>query len=114
MREFSLTLWGRVRARRLRIYRAIVNSIWLLLAAVAVVNLAQWQAPGSAWGLTVVVGTYLPCWFVLSCGFYYGFFRCPSCDARFAPKFPPLWAPRRCQNCTFDIYTLKGANSSSN
>lgn len=114
VREFSLTSWVRARAHRLRIYRAIVNSIWLLLAAIVLINLARWNAPTSAWVLTLVTGVYLLCWFVLSCGFYYGFFRCPSCEARFAPRFPPLWAPRRCQNCTFDIYTLKRANSSSN
>lgn len=110
MREFSLTSWVRIRARRLRIYRALVNSIWLPLAAIALVHLAQWKAPPSAWMLTVVIGAYLLCWFVLSCGFYYGLFRCPSCGERFAPKFPPLWAPRRCQNCSFNIYTLSHAD----
>lgn len=111
MREFSLKSWFTTRAHRLRVYRIIVNSIWLLVAAIALVNLAHWKAPASAWVLTVFMGVYLLCWFVLTCGFYYGVFRCPSCDERFAPKFPPLWTPRRCQNCTFDIYTLTHANS---
>src|SRR6185312_11050881 len=111
VREFSLKSWVRTRAHRLRIYRAIVNSIWLLVAAITLINLAHWKAPASAWVLTLVLEAYLLCWFVLSCGFYYGVLQCPSCDARFAPKFPPLWAPRRCQSCNFDIYTLTHANS---
>jgi hypothetical protein len=107
MREFGFAPWVEVRARRLRVYRAIVNSIWVLVSLIVVIDLARGTTSPPAWLLTLVIGIYLLCWFALACGFFYGFIRCPSCDSRFAPKFPPLWAPRRCQNCSFDIKTLK-------
>jgi hypothetical protein len=110
MEEFGLAPWMAARARRLRVGRFIVNSIWMIAAIILVVNTFRWRLPPSAWPVTVVFGAYLFTWLSIASGFFYGFTRCPSCDIRFAPKFPPMWVPRKCQHCRFDIYTLKHAD----
>lgn len=119
MQEFSFSPWLRRRVARLRIYRWIVNSWWLFLAVILFLNLLQWAVPGLS---PMVIGlVWLPfgvllCvialpWFLIGSGFLFGFITCPSCDQRYAPKFPPGWVRRRCQNCGFDINTMRHATS---
>jgi hypothetical protein len=105
--RIGFTPWMAARARRLRVGRRIVNSIWVIAAVILVINAVRWSLPPSAWPVSIAFGAYLFTWLFLASGFYYGSFRCPSCDIRFAPKFPPMWVPRKCQNCGFDIYTLE-------
>jgi hypothetical protein len=95
------------------VYRRIVNSFVFVVAAILLLSLTHATLPPSAWVLSLLWGPYLLSSFLLSSGFFYGIIKCPSCDARFAPKFPPWWAPRRCQNCHFDVYTLQHATSNN-
>jgi hypothetical protein len=113
MQEFGFSHWMAVRAKRLRFYRAIVNSFLFVAAVILLLSLSRRTLPPSAWGLALIWGFYLFSYFLLSCGFFYGIIKCPSCDVRFAPKFPPGWVPRRCQNCGFDVYTLQHATSNN-
>jgi hypothetical protein len=111
MEEFGFSHCIRVRARRLRTYRALINSFIPVVASLILLNRAFGPLPQSAWILSLPWGVYLTSYFVLSGGFLYGIIKCPSCDVRFASRFPPGWVPRRCQNCGFDIYTLHHAPS---
>jgi hypothetical protein len=101
------------RAKRLRLYRLVANSFWFLLGLILLANLMRWAIPqlGSILGyLFLPLGILMPLlgipWLIISWGFSSGTIKCPSCDARFAPKFWP-WVPKSCQNCHYDIYTLR-------
>ena len=111
MEEFGFSHWMTVRARRLRVYRAIVNSFPFVVASIILLSLTLPALPPSAWVLTLFWGLYLFVYFALACGFFYGIIKCASCDARFATRFPPGWVPRKCHNCAFDVYTLGHATS---
>ena len=119
MEEFSYTPWLAARARRLRVYRLIANIFWPLLALILFLNLVRWVWPSG--GATFAAIVWLPFglalwvlgipWFLLNGGFQFGLIKCPSCDSRFASRFNLGWTPRVCQNCGFDIYTLRHAPS---
>jgi hypothetical protein len=118
--EYSFTPWVAARARRLRLYRLLVNGFWLLIPVILFLNLLRWLFPGAplVWGalwIPFALAIYvlgIP-WVLAGSGFMWGFIKCPSCDCRFAPRFaPPMWIPKTCQNCGFNIYTLdRGATS---
>jgi hypothetical protein len=110
---FSFAPWMTARAKRLRLYRLVANSFWFLLGLILLANLLRWAIPqlGSILGyLFLPLGILMPLlgipWLIISWGFSSGTIKCPSCDARFAPKFWP-WVPKSCQNCHYDIYTLR-------
>jgi hypothetical protein len=113
--EFSFAPWMIARARRLRIYRAIASIFWPLVAVILVLNLIRWVWPNG--GATLALVLWLPFgiamwllgipWLLLNWGFMFGLIKCPSCDSRFAPRISLAWTPRACQNCGFDIYTLR-------
>ena len=112
MEEYNFTGWTEAQAKGLRCYRRIANSFWLLATFVLVMNLGHWTLPQSAWPLAILSSIYLISWFGVVGAFFYGIIKCPSCDKRFFPKFlPPVWVPRRCQNCQFDIFTLRHGTS---
>jgi hypothetical protein len=110
---FTFAPWIAVRAKRLRLCRLLANSFWWVLGFILVANVLRFAIPP----LAPILGyLFLPVallmlvlgvpWLVVSLGFSSGVIKCPSCDARFAPKFPP-WVPRACQNCGYDIYALR-------
>jgi hypothetical protein len=114
MEEYSFTSTIQAEAKRLRYYRRISNSGWILAFFILVMNLGHWSLPDSWWPVSILFAIYLFSWFGVSAGFFYGTITCPSCDMRFTPKFlPPIWVPRRCQNCKFDILTLRHGTSNS-
>jgi len=94
----------------------MANSLWWLVAIIVAANLARKAAPSFKPNLGMVLIqliAFYEIWlfgsFLISAGFFYGLIRCPSCDARFAPRFPPGWVLRTCQHCHFDIYTQRHA-----
>jgi len=110
---YSFAPWMTARAKRLRLFRLVGNLFWYYLAICLLGGLLRWALPR----LSDVVGyAFLPFgvlfgvlaipWLLVSSGFQFGFIKCPSCDARYAPKFWP-WIPKCCQNCRYDIYTLQ-------
>lgn len=115
MQELTFAPWLAARARRVRIYRRIVNTFWFGVALILALNLLRWIFPkispqliGAIWlpfGLAMYV--WGPLWF--ACGFacMLGLFKCPSCDRQFTSRLSLIWFGRTCQNCHFDIYTLK-------
>lgn len=114
--EDSFTPWVAARARRLRLYRSLVNSFWLLIPVILVLNLLRWLLPSA--GPMVWAALWIPFglaiyilgipWVITGAGFMWGLIRCPACDCRFAPRFaPPKWIPNTCQHCGFNIYTLR-------
>jgi hypothetical protein len=118
MKEYSFTRWIHVRARRLRLYRALASSLWWLVGLILAANLVRWAFPGlrsELGGARVPLAALFDGWllgvFLVSAGFFYGLIRCPSCDSPFAPRLAPVSVPRRCQACGFDIYTLKRTSS---
>ena len=113
MERFSFTPWLAARAKRLRLYRLLAHSAWWFLGLILVANLLRWAIPqiGPILGylflpLSVLMVLLAIPWLLASWGFQFGLIKCPSCDARFAPKFPP-WIPKACQNCGYDIYELR-------
>jgi hypothetical protein len=110
---FGFAPWMTARAKRLRLYRFLGNSFWYWLAICLFAGFLNRVIPQ----LSILVG-YAAVPFALLFGvpaiasplvwwsFQLGLIRCPSCAARFAPRFPP-WIPRACQNCHYDIYTLR-------
>ena len=119
MEEFGFAPWIAARSRRLRIYRTIANIFWPLVALILVLNLIRWVWPHG--GATLAAIIWLPFgialwllaipWLLINWSFSFGLIKCPSCDSRFAPRFTVGWTPRVCQNCGFDIYTLRHATS---
>jgi hypothetical protein len=59
------------------------------------------------WPFGLAMYVWGPIWFSLGLGCMLGLFKCPSCDRQFTSKFSLVWFGRTCQNCHFDIYTLK-------
>src|SRR5579871_3631243 len=113
--EYSFAPWLAARARRLRVYRLITLSFWFFVAVGLAINVFRWALPiipAAVWGIMwlpfgITFSVVALPWFVISTGFMYGGIKCPSCDSRFSQRFPPAWVPRACQNCGFDIYTLR-------
>jgi hypothetical protein len=110
---FSFAPWMTARAKRLRLYRLIGNSFWYYAAICLLAGLLRWALPqlsdtvGFAFVPFAVLFVVLAIpWLIVSWGFQFGLIKCPSCDTRFAPRFPP-WIPKACQNCHYDIYTLR-------
>lgn len=117
--EYSFTPWVAARARRLRLYRLLVNSFWFLIPVILVLNLLRLLFPAASpvlWAaLWIPFGTAIYIlaipWLVTGVGFSWGMIKCPACDRRFTRGFSP-WIPKTCQNCGFNIYTLdRGATS---
>jgi hypothetical protein len=73
MEGFGFSHWISVRARRLRVYRAIINSFPFVVAALVLLSLTHVLThvtlPPSAWVLSLVWGPYLFGSFLLSAGF---------------------------------------------
>jgi hypothetical protein len=115
VQELTFSPWLAARAKRLRIYRRTINAFWFLIALILALNLLRWIFPkisplviGAIWrpfGLAMYV--WGPIWFSLGLGCMLGLFKSPSCDRQFTSKFSLVWFGRTCQNCHFDIYTLK-------
>ena len=113
METFGFAPWMTARAKRLRLYRFVANSFWYYLALCLIGALLSWALPkfsdmvGYVFvPFALLFGALLIPWFLISSAFQFGFIKCPSCDARFALKFWP-WVPKSCQNCHYDIYTLR-------
>ena len=113
METFSFTPWMTARAKRLRFYRLLGNSFWYYLTICFLAALLRWAFPrlGDMVGLALVPFAALFAvlvipWLIVSWCFQFGPIKCPSCDKRFAPRFPP-WIPKACQNCHYDIHTLR-------
>jgi hypothetical protein len=111
--QFDSAPWIAARAKRMRLYRLLVNSFWQLLLVVLLANLLRSEFPQLEPTLALLwvpfSFVFLPlavCWFVIGAGFDFGLIKCPSCGQRFAPRFPP-WVPKACQNCRYDIYALR-------
>jgi hypothetical protein len=120
LETFSFTPWITSRARRLRIYRLLNNSlcVWFLLALTG--GAMVWLFPHSQHFLGLVSFPFsvamtvlvIPSIFI-AWGFSLGLIRCPSCDVRFATRLSP-WVQRTCQNCGFDIRMLHHKATSNN
>jgi hypothetical protein len=126
--HFSFEFWLAARARRLRLYRRIANSIFPLTVALILFILGLSGDPsnpsvwgiislnksmighllGAAFGLAFLVGWIS--FLINQWGFQKGFITCPSCDSRFVSNgVLPWWIPRTCHNCGFDMVTLRHA-----
>jgi hypothetical protein len=110
---FSYLPWMAARARRLRLYRLLANSFWYWLVLLLFSRLLIWAVPQVRVTLgfilrpfALLLGLLVIPWLLISSGFQCGAIKCPSCDARFTPKFWP-WIPKCCQNCRYDIYALR-------
>ena len=106
------------RARRLRIYRLLVNSFTPLLAIALLVVVLRWTVPPLL-SLLVFVWTAdafllaalaVP-WLLVSWAFAFGKIKCPSCEGPFTSGFH-LWVPKACQHCGYDI-TARGKRRDS-
>lgn len=83
--EYSFTPWIAARARRLRLYRILVNCFfWPLLSVILVINLARWLLPAvspivwAALWIPFALAMYIigiP-WFVAGAGFMWGLIKC--------------------------------------
>ena len=119
--EFTFAPWMAARARWLRVYRAIANAFLSLIAVILLLNLLRLALPQGSDAflgiillpLALAVYPFAVVWFLVALGFLFGLIRCPSCAARFASRLAFIWAPRNCQNCGFDIYTLRHATSNN-
>jgi hypothetical protein len=110
---FSFAPWMTARAKRLRLYRFLANSFWYWMVIGLIAGLLRWALPQLsdlvgyvAVPFAVFFGVLAIPWLLVSWGFQFGLIKCPACDRRFAPRFPP-WIPKSCQNCHYDIYTLR-------
>jgi hypothetical protein len=110
---FSFTPWITARVKRLRVYRLLCNTVWSLFTFIVLGGVMSEAFPRTAhlFGLiglpvALVGAVLLVPGLIASWGFQFGLIKCPSCDKRFAQRFQP-WIPRACQNCRYDIYTLR-------
>jgi hypothetical protein len=107
-----------VRARQLRVYRALANVYPALLAMALVVLVFRWLFPWLfsvliyIWAADLIVLMVLAVpWLLVSWAFSSGRIKCPACNAAFAPRFH-LWVPHACQSCGCKIGTHRAAATS--
>jgi hypothetical protein len=99
------------RARRLRVYRFLANSGWILIALVLLPQVLGRVFPGMS---DLAVFIWLPAgllllvlmvpWLLIVLGFQFGAIKCPSCEAPYATR-STLWIGSYCGNCGYDIDT---------
>ena len=119
MREYSFSQWMTVRARRLRIYRRILNGFWAMAALIVVVNLLRSKSPQAfespfTWlivSLQIAGTLFMLCWIPIAAGFLVRAFKCPSCDSPWVPFFG--WVTCTCGNCRFNICTMNHGTSNN-
>ena len=102
--------------RRLRTFRRVANfAPVLLLLFFGLVTLLNRAFPfyatgGPVLGVTLLglFGAIAVPWFATMLAFYSGRMKCPCCGASFINTSPisrPLWMPRNCYYCGFDVET---------
>ena len=104
------------RTRKIRLYRTLVNSFWILLVVIILLNLLRLVPSVSSdlilmlwapFGLLMIIFG-IP-WFVTGVAFMWGMIKCPRCAKRWV-TFPLPYIPRRCAHCSFDM-VKDGSNS---
>lgn len=115
--EYGYPAWIAARARRLRWLRALAHSVWPFALVVILLSLIRGLLGTLPLWIGVLLipfalatGILMIPWFIVRTAFTWGWIRCPSCDKRFAKKFSP-YIPKVCQNCGFNVYTLRHPHS---
>jgi hypothetical protein len=107
------------RARKIRLYRALVNSFWILPVLIILLNVLRLVPSVSRdlilmlwapFGLLMIIFG-IP-WFVTGVAFMWGMVKCPRCAKRWV-TVPLPYIPRRCAHCNFDV-VKGGSDSTSN